>query len=182
MRLVKSKNYDLLCRIIVGIITGSISIGIFFGCESLMSGDTQSILVVLLLLFLGISTCIFSIMCFVVSDFWEFSKSKVFETTLASIGIVTPSSIFYRLRMGNVITFSKKYYDGTSDTPVTKKSETWLVSSKGRKYIIIKKLEMGSDKDLLCSFTKEHFDSQFAETLYWYNTVDLGDKTIYSDL
>ena len=182
MRLIKSKNYDLLCRIIVGIITGSISISIFFGCESLMSGDTQSILVLFLLFVLGVSSCIFSIMCFLISDFGEFSKLKIFETTFASIGIVTPSSIFYRLRIGNLITFSKKYYDGTSDTPITKKSETWLVSDKGRKYIIIKRLEMGSDKDLLCSFTKEHFDSQFAETLYWYNTVDLGDKTIYSDL
>jgi hypothetical protein len=182
MRLVKSKNYDLLCRIIVGIITGSISIGIFFGCESLMMGNTSSILGLLFLFVLGISACIFSVMCFFVSDFGEISELKIFRTLFASIGIVTPSSIFYKLHLGNLITFAKKQYDGTSDTPIIKRSETWLVTGKGRKYIIIKKLEMGSDKELLCSFTKEHFDSQFAETLYWYNTVDLGDKTIYSDL
>ena len=178
MRLIKFKSYDILNRVIIGIITGSISLGIFFSLEPLFDVNFFALF---LLVTLGIVIGVFSIMAFFGSC--PSNPTGLLGKILVTIGIVTPATIFYRLKLGNVITFYKKQYDGTSDTPVINDSRTWIITGKGRKYITIKPLRMGvDDESISWNFTKEQFDNKFDDVLYWYNVVDLGDKTIYSEL
>ena len=182
MRLIKFKHYDILNRVIIGILTGSISLSIFFGLEPLLSrGNDLNCFALFILVTLGIVIGVFSIMAFFGSC--PSNPTGLLGKILVTIGIVTPATIFYRLKLGNVITFYKKQYDGTSDIPVINDSRTWIITGKGRKYITIKPLRMGADDEsILWNFTKEQFDNKFDDVLYWYNVVDLGDKTIYSEL
>lgn len=182
MWLIKFKHYDILSRVVIGILTGSISLSIFFGLEPLLNnGDDLNCFALFLLVILGIAFGVVSIMSFFDSP--PSNPKGLLGKILVAIGIVTPATIFYRLKLGNVITFYQKRYDGTSDTPVIHDSRTWIVTGKGRKYITIKALRMGAeDEFLLWNFTKEQFDNKFDDVFYWYNVVDLGDKTIYSEL
>lgn len=178
MRLIKFKHYNILNRVIIGILTGSISLSIFFNLEPLFDVNFFALF---LLVILGIATGFFSITV----SFGTFSSNPtgLLGKILVAIGIVTPATIFYRLKLGDIITFYKKRYDGTSDIPVIKDSKTWIVTGKGRKYITIKSLQMGTeDEPILLNFTKEQFDTKFDDVLYWHNVVDLRGKTIYSEL
>lgn len=181
MRLIKFKSYDILNRVIIGILTGSISLGIFFSLEPLLSNDDLNCFALFLLVILGIAFGVASIMYFFDSS--SSSPKGLLGKILVAIGIVTPSTIFYRLKLGDVITFYQKRYDGTSDIPVIKDSKTWIVTGKGRRYITIKAFQMGEEYESHSwNFTKEQFDTKFDDVFYWYNVVDLGDKTIYSEL
>ena len=178
MRLIKFKSYDILNRVIIGIITGSISLGIFFNLEPLFDVNFFALF---LLIILGIAFGVASIMSFFDSS--SSNPKGLLGKILVAIGIVTPATIFYRLKLGDVITFYQKRYDGTSDIPVIKDSKTWIVTGKGRRYITIKAFQMGEEYESHSwNFTKEQFDDKFDDVLYWYNVVDLGDKTIYSEL
>lgn len=182
MRLIKFKSLDTLNRVVIGILTGSISLGIFFGLDPLLSSwNDLNCFALFILVTLGIVTGVCSIMAFFGS--FPANPKGLLGKILVAIGIVTPDTIFYRLRLGDVITFCKKQYDGTSDIPVINDSRTWIITGKGRKYITIKDFRMGSDDEFRSwNFTKEQFDNKFDDVLYWYNVVDLGDKTIYSEL
>lgn len=182
MRLIKFKHYDILNRIVIGILTGSISLGIFFSLDPLLNnGNDLNCFALFLLVILGISFGVVSIMSFFDSS--SSNPKGLLGKILVAIGIVTPTTIFYRLRLGDVITFYQKRYDGTSDIPVIKDSTTWIVTGKGRRYITIKAFQMGEEYESHSwNFTKERFDDKFDDVLYWHNVVDLGDKTIYSEL
>lgn len=182
MRLIKFKHYDILNRVVIGILTGSISLSIFFSLEPLLNnGNDLNCFALFLLVILGIAFGVVSIMSFFDSS--SSNPKGLLGKILVAIGIVTPATIFYRLKLGNVITFYKKQYDGTSDIPVIKDSRTWIITGKGRKYITIQALQMGVEGEPLSwNFTKEQFDDKFDDVLYWHNVVDLGDKTIYSEL
>lgn len=182
MRLIKFKHYGILNRVVIGILTGSISLSIFFGLEPLLNkGNDLNCFALFLLVILGIAFGVVSIMSFFDSS--SSNPTGLLGKILVAIGIVTPATIFYRLKLGNVITFYKKQYDGTSDIPVIKDSRTWIITGKGRKYITIKAFQMGADDEFRSwNFTKEQFDNKFEDVLYWHNVVDLGDKTIYSEL
>lgn len=181
MRLIKFKHYDILNRVIIGILTGSISLSIFFGLEPLLNNGDLNCFALFLLVTFGIVVGVCSIMAFFGS--FPSNPTGLLGKILVAIGIVTPATIFYRLKLGNVITFCKKQYDGTSDIPVINDSRTWIITGKGRKYITIKAFRMGADDEFLSwNFTKEQFDNKFDDVFYWYNVVDLGDKTIYSEL
>ena len=182
MRLIKFKHYDILNRVVIGIITGSISLSIFFSLEPLLNnGNDLNCFVLFLLVILGVVFGVMSIIAFFDSP--PSNPNGLLGKILVAIGIVTPATIFYRLKLGDVITFYQKRYDGTSDTPVIKDSKTWIVTGKGRKYITINSFQMGAENESYSwNFTKERFDDKFDDVLYWHNVVDLGDKTIYSEL
>ena len=181
MRLIKFKHYDILNRVVIGILTGSISLSIFFGLEPLLNNGDLNCFALFLLVICGIVAGVCSIMSFF--DPSPSNHTGLLGKILVAIGIVTPATIFYRLKLGNVITFYKKQYDGTSDIPVIKDSKTWIVTGKGRKYITINSFQMGAENESYSwNFTKERFDDKFDDVPYWHNVVDLGDKTIYSEL
>lgn len=178
MRLIDSSKFDSTYRIVVGIISGIISINLFASLERFIA-DFNLLWFTVTILAAGVAMvcCIMSL-----TKSYTGTDKRLIGKICASIGLTTPTNLFHKLQIGDVLTFYAKQYDGTSDIPVTTNSTTWIITGKGRKYITFHGSTMESNQEIVFSLTKEQFDSKFESTRRWHNVIDLGDKTIYSKL
>lgn len=165
--------------------------------KTILENITFNVLVLSLLL-LGITTFIFAMSC--ASDLWTcilcvtsialimlglatgceiiFKERKLLAKAFACCGLVTPESIFSKLKTTDIIHFYRCRYTGKSDTPEVEKQQTWIIEAKGKHYIQVFVIEQAKTLNLL----PRDFNELFESMPIHYNKILVNDQIIYCNL
>lgn len=174
MKLISHSQLKTLSRILLGLILMILPVIILLVVPSI-----EFSLLALLGILILMASFVMGILITCCNDDEEY---KFLYPLFTKIGIVSPYTIFDRLKRGDLILFEEKRYDGTSDIPVVINSQTWMICSKGKHYIQYQKIYSNRENDRMYNSLPEKFGQDFEKEMRYYNVITLGDKVIYSQL